>query len=730
MRLTQYCSIIIAIFLHITSITYGQDFPSSLPHIPYHLTANPWEPYNTPKEAYLDAIEGIARTASQFQNEEGAIIDPYLKREHQYSTPYYAFAVGVLIKANREKDLLASGILAMNKALTDFSKGNASIPDQHGEFYIAPLSEAIELYRPYIDSAQYQRWQNMITTPLEKIWRGAEGRLNNWRTYAMKGEWLRAKYGFIKKQEGLDFIEDTWKNTTQYERIALDKWNLYQDWSSDPQSHAVEAVGRGNLTSLALGGYDGPSANQILDIIRRGGQTSMLLLSPSGQCPPNGRTDDHVFNDILYQLIFEALAEDALALDNTSLAGQYRRSAMLAFNSIQRWRRADNSWKGSFYITKNKYDPGDRVGYQPASQWGNYSGAMMYHLAEAYLTRQSAIKEVPAPTEIGGYAFQTDARFSTFIANAGGMQVFVNLRGDAVPKYGVFWTPLGAVRFSKVNWDDRLGPPDGAKNHALASHHSGLSFGPTWLEKGNWVRLADMAEHYQGIVKIEFVHPLLVKFSITYTYVTGRGGPYFRQEFVVTPDGVMTISSGFQNTPFGVSAPLLVDDGTPLQTDFAHGIASTKYPSGGDSQHFIGLNKDLKVEPEEGTIRSTYGDLLPVKFQSTEKQQYIFIYPKAENDPKALEVKNSFSIVEDGFSSTLGKVKGNLYIGRYTAGGYGESLDLNNDGHSELIFNQSCGFVAQLRDGKIVAIETDIAIEGTLYGEKISLETFEPFYID
>ena len=106
----------------------AQDLPSTLPEIKYHLSASPWEKLDIQKESYLDAVEDMARVALKFQNGKGAIIDPYLHREHQYSTPYYAIAVGTLIHANRANDMLQSGILAMDKALHDLSNGSDSIP--------------------------------------------------------------------------------------------------------------------------------------------------------------------------------------------------------------------------------------------------------------------------------------------------------------------------------------------------------------------------------------------------------------------------------------------------------------------------------------------------------------------------------------------------------------------------------------------------------------------------
>jgi hypothetical protein len=36
------------------------------------------------------AIDGVCRYSILHQDADGAIIDPFLKREHQYATPYFA----------------------------------------------------------------------------------------------------------------------------------------------------------------------------------------------------------------------------------------------------------------------------------------------------------------------------------------------------------------------------------------------------------------------------------------------------------------------------------------------------------------------------------------------------------------------------------------------------------------------------------------------------------------
>src|SRR5262249_48281630 len=82
--------------------------PEGTPHSRWRLTALPWRPYAIPRSAYLDAVEGVCRFTVKHQDQLGAVIDPFLKREHQYSTPYFAFAVGALVSSGRAMDLLES----------------------------------------------------------------------------------------------------------------------------------------------------------------------------------------------------------------------------------------------------------------------------------------------------------------------------------------------------------------------------------------------------------------------------------------------------------------------------------------------------------------------------------------------------------------------------------------------------------------------------------------------
>ena len=404
------------------------------------------------------------------------------------------------------------------------------------------------------------------------------------------------------------------------------------------------------------------------------------------------------------------------------MAGQFRHAALLGFQSIARWRRTGGPWAGSYFITKNHFDPALRVGYQSASQYSNYSGSLMFHLAEAFHIRSSSIREEASPSEIGGYAIATDARFDSVFANAGGMYMQANLRGQEAETDGNRWTPLGVVRFARPGWDSRLGPSDGA----LASA-GGVTFAPEFFENGHWLRLADLSSRYRGIWSVQFVHPLLVRCAIDYSPRPGLNGPSFRNEFTLTPDGVMSVvtKTSRDDSRWAVTWPVLENDGTPLERTSRNAIQSVRYPNDSDEENFIAVGATPTLA-EEPLLRSTFGDLRPVRVMVSSAASTTFVYPRDAGDPQADAVRKSFSVHGRGFSSVLGKVTGTIYTGRTAAGGVGRAVDLDGDGKPDVAFSEECGFVLQLRNGQVIAAEADRDVSATIRGKKIALKRYKP----
>lgn len=688
---------------------------STLANVKYHLTARPWHPLNISRDTYLSRVEGVVRAIAKFQNSKGAIIDPYAHREVQYSTPYFANAVGTLLSSGRAQDLLSKGIAAMNSATADIAAGASSIPDNHGEFFLAPLASAIPLYAAYVSASQLQTWKTRMAKPIKEVILGYS---HNWRTYAMKGEWNRAVNGYVNKDTAISWIEDSWTKT-QKDRFINNAFNFYHDNSTDPDTWAYEAAARGNLLAMITTGYSGSSRNEILSILKKGTQSSLLLQDPSGQVAAGGRSGNHTWNDILLANGYETMAEIVYKEGNLRLAGQYRRAAALAFESVQRWRRSD----GTYSVTKNHFDPVAKIGYANYSYFANYNGNMLYHMAENYLLHKTNISEQPTPNEIGGYTIVTDNKFATAIANAGGMLMEVCLRGSTNISYNKYWTALGITRFSRPDWDSRLGVSDGIRD---TLSKLGVSFAPTFFENGQWIRLASVPERYEGVFTTQFTHPLLIKCRVVYRPKSGKTGATFTNDFIITPDGILSTLTS-TSTNFGITWPILTFDGTTnLNTSVTSNIASVSFSGLGDQQNFIALHSAPAINSGEAVKRSSYGDLRPVRMVSGSTNNVTLIYPRSYSDPSAEAVRKSFIRTGTDFSTILGTVKGNTYVGRTAAGGVAASIDVDSDGQADATFNVSTGFIMQLLGGLIKKIETDRDVTAIIYGKTLNLKAFEP----
>ena len=104
----------------------------------------------------------------------------------------------------------------------------------------------------------------------------------------------------------------------------------------------------------------------------------------------------------------------------------------------------------------------------------------------------------------------------------------------------------------------------------------------------------------------------------------------------------------------------------------------------------------------------------------------VFVYPRSAGDPFAEEVRRSFRLIHAGFVSALGRVEGELYFGRTSAGGRGERIALPGGQASVAAFADPCGFILQLAGGKVTRMEADRDVDATIGGKSCKLAAFIP----
>jgi hypothetical protein len=583
--------------------------PLDLPEFHWHLTARPWQPVNAPKSELLDQMDKAmhAMAPLQYWNENdpgnktnGAIIDPFDKKEIQYGTPLFAFNVATLMTEGRSADLLTPGVRALDRATLNISTGFAN--DGHGEFFCAPMVKAIRMYE-----ALQSKYPEVITPERLNTWkeRMKAGRTafmylkvrQNWRTFAMKGEWLRQADGYIT--DGVNWIEMDWTNWDEGDqrgrfRQDLDKYHmnpcsfLYHDnrpnppgssrgsptySGADPETFTYNGATTANLLDMLENGYDGASANEMRDIISHNLRSSLLLMSASGEAPAGGRTGEHIWDDTIYANAFELMAQVEQRKGDLRVAGEFQHAVQLLLKSHARFQQ-ENGW---FSITKNLFPPGLKNHYATWSGVANYEGLTLGCCSETLIADKTNIVEQPTPGEIGGYAVKLDPSFANVFLDAGGMQAQICTRGET-DNYGlVQWHTLGITRFSRVGWDGRLGPDAGSVNNNFSD---GVSFSPVFLEDGKWTRVCLEPKRFEGSFKAEFVHPLLVRGTYTIAPVGTNTGPTFAMHLTLTPDGALVDTERVSGiNKFGVLWPLFEFDGrNVLNTSVGSSIAATAYP--------------------------------------------------------------------------------------------------------------------------------------------------------
>ncbi len=293
------------------------------------------------------------------------------------------------------------------------------------------------------------------------------------------------------------------------------------------------------------------------------------------------------------------------------------------------------------------------------------------------------------------------------------------------------WHVLGITRFSRTGWDGRLGPGAG---HAKPDFSDGVSFSPVFLEDGKWKRVCLEPGRFQGRFEPEFVHPLLVRGTLTIAPVAGKTRPTFAMHITLTPDGAMVDTERISGTnKFGIVWPLFEFDGrTAMDEHVGKLIASTSYPakastSEPDRQNFIALKPTHELDATRSFVRGGYGDFRPIRVtDSADGPIETFVYPRSAGDPSAETVRANFVRNGKDFSSVLGRVQGTLYIGRTSAGGEGNGLDLKNNGKNNVNFDMKCNFILRLKDGRATAMEADRRVTATVGERKINLAPYTP----
>ena len=528
-------------------------------------------PTGLDRRQYLRLVEGVTRYFAAHQDARGAIVDPYERRERQYSTPAFACAAAVLAGAGRGRDLLPACMKAMDAATADLAAGRTA--DRHPDFYTILLMYALQALRRQAPARRVAAWRQELRGVVpSRIYRQQPdaASTNNWNLVAASGEWLRHRAGLT---------DDTrWIEASLARHMdAFTAHGMYRD-PNDPL--AYDHFARYHVELMLEHEYNGRHAAALRALTERGAWTSLFMQSPHGELPCGGRSAHHQWNEAEQAVTYELWAHRLSRRGDRAGAGAFKRAARLALRSVGRWVRPS----GELWVVKNRFDPERRHGYENYSFHSQYNLLAAAMLAVAYLHADERVPERPCPAEVGGFVFALQPAFHKVFANAGGMYLEMDTGAD--PKYN----PTGLLRLHHPGVDPQLSLSDGATRQAAyrlpQRPGRSLAIGPAWRDReGAWHALADYtsAEVRPPSVQMKRATPGGVEFDVEYTGGLRGGAKAVRQSYSVRPDGV-EVADAVSGDVAAVRQyfPLLVTDGRDeTRIEVAARRASASYPGRG-----------------------------------------------------------------------------------------------------------------------------------------------------
>lgn len=501
---------------------------------------------------YLATISGVVHYFHHFQAEDGSILDPFLHKEFQYSTPCYAWAATALVVGAGETNLLDSAALALECALTELAENRPAM--RHGDFFTFPVMFAYENLRGKVPSERRKKWDSLLrqidpTKCYSDILHGKHEAVHNWNVVAISGEFLRHQDGFTDMR----FVED-------YLKAQLPNFTTTGQYRDPNVPMAYDHFPRHFLAAMLERGYKGEHVGVLNELLERAAWTSVLIQSPCGELPTGGRSAQHQWNEAEQCVSYEIWANRKQREGDKLAAQAFKRAAHLGLQSIKRWVRPS----GELWIVKNRFDPAARHGFQGYSSHSQYNLLAASMMATAWNFADDAIAEGPCPADVGGYAIALP-QFHKIFANAGGM--YLEIETGADPEYN----STGLIRVHKSGVEPLIGPSDSAPIVGEP-----LALGIAWKRGNDWKSLAQFGRDkvHGATLAVSLATPEEVKFSVTYKIAQSNLSEIV-ESYDVTRNEIKVGTEAKGNvTSVSVRFPALVFDGeraTDIAIDGATG---------------------------------------------------------------------------------------------------------------------------------------------------------------
>lgn len=496
-----------------------------------------WQPTGLTKDFYLDLSEPIVRQLVVLQDNDGRIHDPFEQNDTiflPFTTARFVGALGALVENGRCQDLtdnLTRGLDAICQEVAQpYEKHTCRV-----DFYPKEIIRGLSAMRDKTDKARMEKWRRQLGGyDPEKNYacvlsKSKAEDIYNVVTFAIAGEQM-------KKQLGISCNTPFIERHLETQKRRFTELGMYRD-PNDPLTY--DWTPRMNLSLLFAAGYKGKHASFFDEMLRRGGLTTLMYLSSTGEAPFGGRSNQQNFNEAIISVICEYEASRYKALGNEILAGAFKRAARLAALSVKRW--LDLS---PLRFTKNEFPPETQHGRERSyGLYAVYSLLIASQFGFAHLLADDTIKESPAPAEIGGYLLPLLKDFHKIFAACGGYHIEIDTRAD----HHYDATGLGRIHRKGAPTELGLSIPIAAHPNYIVPEPASprnIAMGLGWITRdGKTIWLSDLSGEIVDVQLTDLVEsPERVRFSVAYTINSGAT-MMVNEKYCITGSGVEITSS-------------------------------------------------------------------------------------------------------------------------------------------------------------------------------------------
>lgn len=486
-----------------------------------HTPPADWAATGIDRSAYLDLAEPIVRMAAAWVDDAGAVIDPVMQQEWGQTSPRFAASAAVLIRCGRCPEILDLACQVMERCCRLMAE--AAAKEMSPDFWMRELVTADLCLDGIAQPARQAAWRrDLMRVEPEALYRfvdpehGAKmAGFHNWAVYSSGGEALRGLAGLAPRDADFLCGSAFFDVYMQPQLARFTDHGMYRD-PGEPITYDITT--RLQIAVPLAFGLQSPWRRPYVELLRRGGLTSLLFCSTEGYVPFGGRSSQFLFQEAMQSALCELEAR-RYANSDPRLAGAFKRQAHLGARSIRRWILDSEQIRH----IKNGYPPQSGHGIDPYGQYSVYSLLAASFLGLATLFADDAIEETPAPAEIGGGVCQLSPAFHKVFANAGGVSIEIDTAAD--PKHDA--TGLGRVLFAGAPMEMILAMPISreavyqlAPGEAPAEHSCAI--GPAWTVDGEELILAGLDDGLSSKLAVERADPAEVRLALDYDHAASR----------------------------------------------------------------------------------------------------------------------------------------------------------------------------------------------------------------